>query len=382
MTSASNDIGAGAANDAQPASDSRASDGAASNGAYPSVGAQLAAARNAKRLSLEEVADAIRIRRDYLEAIEVMDPRALPHGPYAAGFVRTYADFLDLDGDAAAARFRAEMSPRRSLRQPEAPKVKVERKLNKRALAVVCVMGAVALFAWYGLQPRAAVDADGVPPVPEALEAWVRAEPGADGARLLAELEAAEGSTIALTARVPVRIEVTGPGGELLYANVLRMDATYEVPQRAGLTISARNAGAVEVFRDGESMGRMGRSGVPVQSWSVDEARRARPVENQPLVEGDADGEGGADAITPATADDSMPVSRILAEPLPTDPGAATAAAAADAAAASPPPAANDGGGLPVSRIFEPGATPDGFGSVVVQELPPVAAPEAAQDDD
>jgi transcriptional regulator with XRE-family HTH domain len=66
------------------------------------LGSQLRAARAAKGLSLEQVFKATRIKISYLEALESNRNDALPGLVQARGFVRTYANYLGLDGEALA----------------------------------------------------------------------------------------------------------------------------------------------------------------------------------------------------------------------------------------------------------------------------------------
>jgi cytoskeleton protein RodZ len=61
---------------------------------------------------LSEVADELKIREFYLQAIEDGAFEDLPEGTYAVGFVRAYADLLGLDSAEIAARFRAERGDR------------------------------------------------------------------------------------------------------------------------------------------------------------------------------------------------------------------------------------------------------------------------------
>lgn len=61
------------------------------------LGQRLRAARQARSLSIEEVAHATRIRVRYLAAIESGDYAALPSAAQARGFVRAYAVHLGLD---------------------------------------------------------------------------------------------------------------------------------------------------------------------------------------------------------------------------------------------------------------------------------------------
>ncbi len=62
------------------------------------VGAFLRASRLRRGEELADVAAQLRIRLVYLEAIEDGRFDALPGNTYAVGFIRTYAEYLGLDG--------------------------------------------------------------------------------------------------------------------------------------------------------------------------------------------------------------------------------------------------------------------------------------------
>jgi cytoskeletal protein RodZ len=64
-----------------------------------SVGQQLRRAREARTLTLEQVAQATRIRERYLRALEEDDLSAVPSLAQARGFLRVYAGYLQLDPD-------------------------------------------------------------------------------------------------------------------------------------------------------------------------------------------------------------------------------------------------------------------------------------------
>lgn len=74
-----------------------------------SVGEQLRAAREAKGLSLEQVAAETRIPQRHLLAIEGGDFARLPGRTYAVGFSRTYAKAVGLDQDDVGAIVRGEL---------------------------------------------------------------------------------------------------------------------------------------------------------------------------------------------------------------------------------------------------------------------------------
>jgi len=63
------------------------------------IGRRLKRARTFHHLTLEEVAETTRIRLAYLEALEADDFSSLPSPVQARGFLRNYAQFLELDLD-------------------------------------------------------------------------------------------------------------------------------------------------------------------------------------------------------------------------------------------------------------------------------------------
>lgn len=63
------------------------------------IGKILNTARIHHRLSIDDVSEALRIRRDYLQALEQNRWEDLPGEVYGQGFLRSYGRFVDLDGD-------------------------------------------------------------------------------------------------------------------------------------------------------------------------------------------------------------------------------------------------------------------------------------------
>ena len=73
------------------------------------IGAQLKAAREARGLTLEQVAAETRIPQRHLVTIEAGNFAALPARTYAIGFTRTYAKSVGLNDGEVADRVRAEL---------------------------------------------------------------------------------------------------------------------------------------------------------------------------------------------------------------------------------------------------------------------------------
>jgi cytoskeleton protein RodZ len=145
------------------------------------VGALLRATRMRHGLSLNDVAASLRIRRDYLEAIEHGRAEALPAPAYAIGFVRSYASALGLDAEEVARRYRAETGLA-SKRKPELtfPVPVPERGVPAGALVVVSLVLAGVLYGgWYYLTDTGQRLADVVPALPERLARIETAPPPA-----------------------------------------------------------------------------------------------------------------------------------------------------------------------------------------------------------
>ncbi|MBC5809828.1 MAG: helix-turn-helix domain-containing protein [Candidatus Eremiobacteraeota bacterium] len=71
----------------------------------PTLGDEFRAAREARHLSLSDVAEQIHIRSVYLESIERGDWTSIAAPVYVRGFLRSYARFLGLDAEEAVAAY-------------------------------------------------------------------------------------------------------------------------------------------------------------------------------------------------------------------------------------------------------------------------------------
>lgn len=72
-----------------------------------SLGQTLREEREARDISLEEIASATKIVRRYLEALECDRLDMMPGGFFIRGIIRTYAKAIGLDGDEILAKYRA-----------------------------------------------------------------------------------------------------------------------------------------------------------------------------------------------------------------------------------------------------------------------------------
>ncbi len=72
------------------------------------IGAEFAAERKRRNLTLAEVSKATKIREEFLNAIEKGEYKKLPSPAYAHGFVRNYAKFLGFHVEKSLALYRRE----------------------------------------------------------------------------------------------------------------------------------------------------------------------------------------------------------------------------------------------------------------------------------
>jgi Helix-turn-helix domain len=118
------------------------------------IGNSLREARERQGLGYPEIELATKIRAKYIRALEEEDFTSIPGDAYIRGFLRTYAEYLGLDGDVYvdeyASRFitswRDELPPR-----PERRRIRTrERHLERRAVLLVfagIVLVAILVFA-------------------------------------------------------------------------------------------------------------------------------------------------------------------------------------------------------------------------------------------
>src|SRR5690349_20732181 len=75
------------------------------------IGETLRERRMALKIDVHEVEEATKIRAKYLRALENEEYNLLPGSAYVKSFLRTYADYLDLDSRALVDAYRAQGHP-------------------------------------------------------------------------------------------------------------------------------------------------------------------------------------------------------------------------------------------------------------------------------
>ncbi len=275
------------------------------------VGAALRDLRLRFDLSLDQVAEATKIRPAHISALEAFDFDHLPARPFTIGYLRAYAEVLGLDAGDVVARFKLE-APRIDTDLHAPAGVAHQRSRRGGWIAAAAAMAAIAILGWnfsrhawaaprpvnrsQGASQEPAAPQAGpahlgapLPAPPEAATPAVYETPGlaaavaAGGSAVAAPTPAAaaqpvagalsgptgarfiaagavygdqsSGSGLILQARTPTALVVRGSAGTVYFARELASGEAWRAPAQSGLTVDVGEPQAVEVFQGGVSKG-------------------------------------------------------------------------------------------------------------------------------
>lgn len=218
-------------------SDEIEGDAAGAGGAVDSgVGAQLRAAREARGLSLAQVAAQTRIGVGSLELIEAGQFQRLPGRIYATGFAKTYAKLVGLDQNDVAEMVRFELGADPAVRAlgsdfvPGDPTRAPSGRLVWFSVAAMAVLIAGLYFASRVLMDPAAE----LPSLTEQQEAeQAAAEAASAAATAQADQPIDAGGEVVLTAEEAVWLRLTDAQNRRLMEGELAAGQTYAIPAAA-----------------------------------------------------------------------------------------------------------------------------------------------------
>ncbi len=227
------------------------------------AGRKLAEARRQLGLSLEEVAERIRVRREFLEALEAMNIKLLPGKAYALAFLRSYARALGMDEKAIVDQFQDECALSREDAQKQIRNPSSRPHPERPWLAAAAlVMLAAGFVGWRAFQHSAEPGEDAI----VASQAPPREiSPGAQ------PVSAAERRVVEVRALAPAWLEARGPDGTVFLSRELQPGDVYRPDASPGWTLHARDGGVFELFVNGEAAGLLGAPGSPVLGRQIDE---------------------------------------------------------------------------------------------------------------
>ena len=265
------------------------------------IGTALRDARVTRNLSLAEVSALLRIREAHLEAIELEDFDQLPGNVYAIGFIRTYAQYLELNESDLIMRFKAA-----SVESGMADMVFEEEEETEQisgALKIsLLVVGALVVYVLWlvagtrndGITvstvvqtPAAPVEALAVP-TPQAVVADEAAASSAAAVETPATPRASDEAAPAAatiegpadvkpntqlidTKPAPSKVEIRATRrtwmrlenaqGRVLFSSVIDEGEGFELPDDMNYILATRDAGALTYFVNNQAVAPVGRRG-------------------------------------------------------------------------------------------------------------------------
>ena len=243
------------------------------------IGRVLENARKDRGLSLKEAERATKIRKCYLVGLERDDYTVLPDAVYAKGFLKTYANFLGLDGAGLSQELRTRRKPRRErgltyappgsgfdrpIINPGAVSGKEKRKISGAAVFTLVVAALIGALYFVGLNVRASAG-DETPAAHPAGRA--KQEPaGGEGSGGAEGRQGSNGASLE-TLRVGVSVEGSPAwirvrsDSEMVFEEVAQPGYSQTFEARRVVGIEAGNAGAVSVEVNGQDVGPLGDPG-------------------------------------------------------------------------------------------------------------------------
>lgn len=248
------------------------------------VGERLRAAREAKGMSLDDVATMTRVPTRHLQHIENGEWDSLPAVTYSVGFARAYANAVGLDGREIGSELRGQLGAPQSSAATAPYEPADPARVPPRSLAIIAAVIAVLLVAayliWRGSavsegDPQAEAAAVDTPIVPQPKAAAPVAPAGQ-----AAPSPAAAAGPVVLTATNDVWLRISD-GGTTLVQKTLKAGESYQVPpgaQRPELRVGRPDALRVAVGQT--AIPQLGPSGQPIGNVSLlpaDLAARLQP---------------------------------------------------------------------------------------------------------
>lgn len=216
------------------------------------IGLELRKARLDKAVSFDQASEATKIRPEYLQAIENLSKDELPSIGYVLGYVRSYAAYLGIDGSSAVARYKRDTAVPDNLGRRSLPHFVPTRKIRlpRGFVPATTVLATAAMLVfWYGTQTELQAS---VTPAPDLS---IAAEP---------EAPIIDPNMLTVRALAPSWIQIKDKSGRVIISRVFVTGETWQTPRGSGVSLSARDGGAVGLFIGQTDMGALGARGVAI----------------------------------------------------------------------------------------------------------------------
>jgi len=251
------------------------------------VGEVLRRARLGFGMELAYASARLNIRKEHLQAIEDNDITRLPGRVYAVGFVRAYADFLQLDSDKIVYMFKSQVIGHTITRDLNFP-VPVTETRNPAWWMVTASLGTLAVIGLLFWLLGGTSDTEAKPELPASVAATTKPEskPSLDAVEAEEPIVQGDGK-LEITANTEaawVEIRSSDDPDKIIFSRVLKKGESYTAPDMNDLLLSTGNAEGLSVTWEGKAIDVFeGRKGIvrnlPVSALS---AYKTQPQATEP----------------------------------------------------------------------------------------------------
>lgn len=240
------------------------------------VGEVLRRARMGFGMEIPYASSRLNIRPEHLHAIEENDASRLPGRVYAIGFVRSYADFLQLDSDKIVYLFKSQVIGHTASRDLKFP-VPVRESRNPAWWMVAASLGTLAIigaliWAFSGSEPTVS---------PELPSAVTMTAPAPIKPTTQDEIVQGDGRISFTATGASSWLEIRDPAApdKIVFSRVLSDGETYRAPSIPALLISTGNAESISVQLDGKPVDVFeGRQGI-IRNLPISDAALSKKIQ-------------------------------------------------------------------------------------------------------
>ena len=221
----------------------------------PHIGQRLKMAREAVPLMHACVARELKIQAKFIEAIEVLDRDALPPIGYVLGYVRAYAGLVGLDPRQAVEDFKRDSEVPENLGMRNQPHFVPQRqfRLPRGFIAATSVIACCLVLGMFYFMKTDAYSAN----TPTTLAFHkIKVDDEADAT--------IDPERMLIKAVAPSMVEIKDNEGKTLIRRVFVTGESWTAHQDVGVTLTARDAGALELYLGEDLLGQLGPKGVPI----------------------------------------------------------------------------------------------------------------------
>lgn len=240
----------------------------------PTVGEILRSEREKKGLSIKDIEKATSIRVLYLEAIEQDNYSVIPGEVYLKGFIRNYANYLNLDAQSVMELYRQSKVPstteeeNSSDNKSDQPSTgrpaagNASRSGNTSKLIIAGIAGIIIIGSlWWAIGNRNTPQQSMPEPKPAPTAPVAPSQPAVQNPPI-ADKPANQAKPILVTAKYTDSCwtSVIADGKEI-YEGIPKIGETFTWEAQGNLSVQLGNASGVEMTYNGQSLGKLGGKG-------------------------------------------------------------------------------------------------------------------------